>query len=781
MAAGLQLGGQTEPSLRVLRQCRVVLVDQLEEHIGSLLEQLLLRDVFTRDDREEVLCEGGPRAQVRKTLDIVDCKGEEAAAEFRLLCSRLKEPGPVKQQQPDNYSKLIQRHKQTLKRRSEYMLYYNTRHGEKILFSEHYINLLLMKGHRSLELKKHEIVAFGQQRISLQCHAFEQKVIKSTDLFSDTAGSRPAKKILVTGVAGIGKTVLVQKILSDFGNNQAHLGFDFVIHLTFRDLNLIKQPISLRELLLQKNGHLAKEMDTILSNEDKLLIVLDGFDEFRHYRECEVEEFVTEPDEKEEVVKVLSSLMQSELLPEASVLLTSRPTAISHIPIGCIDYFVLLTGFSMAEIEDFFLRYFEEQTLALKMFNFVKANNPLLTLCYIPAFCYIVCTVLNDSDGFSSGTPKTMTDVYTQYLVALLRSHSRPRLGLPHANAERSEQLSETISSLGRIAYVKLLSHETLFYGHSAEIQQLANSDLISAFLDKTLAQEPGCMEDVYSFAHFTIQEFFAALYYTLGDQLSMDVLDPSTDIGQEMSFGYLDLFKRFLSGLLAERNWNLLSRYLLLERSQKAEAYLPGLLTEIENFCENGSHILNQLHCFFEQQNDSLAKQIHAKVLRVNISNNTLCPMDYTVLKYFLNLMDGEISELDLTATNITSESLRDLKPYLLRCENLWIGENNLDTEAVHVLAEILQSTSKLLILGIGWTHITDDKMLILTQAMKTNQTMTEIWMEGNQVTYQGLSPFTDPNSFTSLDKVVAIWNNISQEETDTLNSTFGDSRGSH
>uniref|UniRef100_A0A3B3QNR8 CARD domain-containing protein n=1 Tax=Paramormyrops kingsleyae TaxID=1676925 RepID=A0A3B3QNR8_9TELE len=94
--------GNTEPNLRVLRQCRVVLVDQLEEHIGSLLEQLLLRDVFTRDDREEVLCEGGPRAQVRKTLDIVDCKGEEAAAEFRLLCSRLTEPGPMKQQQPDS-------------------------------------------------------------------------------------------------------------------------------------------------------------------------------------------------------------------------------------------------------------------------------------------------------------------------------------------------------------------------------------------------------------------------------------------------------------------------------------------------------------------------------------------------------------------------------------------------------------------------------------------------------------------------------------------------------
>ncbi len=68
--------------LTAIRVLRVSLVDELEEWIDSLLEILVGREVFTRDDREEVLCQLGPRARVRKVLDILECKGEEAAKVF---------------------------------------------------------------------------------------------------------------------------------------------------------------------------------------------------------------------------------------------------------------------------------------------------------------------------------------------------------------------------------------------------------------------------------------------------------------------------------------------------------------------------------------------------------------------------------------------------------------------------------------------------------------------------------------------------------------------------
>lgn len=66
-------------SLAAVRTLRPSLVDELEGRIDCLLDVLLERQLLNRDDREEVLGVPGPRARVRKLLDIVECKGEEAA------------------------------------------------------------------------------------------------------------------------------------------------------------------------------------------------------------------------------------------------------------------------------------------------------------------------------------------------------------------------------------------------------------------------------------------------------------------------------------------------------------------------------------------------------------------------------------------------------------------------------------------------------------------------------------------------------------------------------
>lgn len=554
------------------------------------------------------------------------------------------------------------------------MLFYNTRHGEKIPFSEHYVNLLLVDGHQGLEMKRHEVLSFGQKRLSLQQKLAVHRKITPAELFSSE--NRPVKKVLVTGVAGIGKTILVQKMMFDFGINQNNLAFDFIIHLTFRDLNLIDKPTNLREMVLRKNRHLAKEIDNILANDDKLLIIIDGFDEFRHHRSCDVDVFVTEPDEDAEVVELFGSLMQGELLPNASVMLTSRPAAINHIPVGCIDRFVLITGFSLAEVQDFFLRYFKDSDLADQMFAVVAANELMLTLCYIPAFCYIVCCILKESKDLCGESPKTMTDIYVQYLVALLRSHTQARAEtvLQEQRAGAVQQLSDVVLKLGELAFKKLMDHQTLFYSSDHDVAALQGCHLVSTFLDKTVAQEPGCTEEVYSFGHLTVQEFFAAVYCAVTDHPLPDALQHFSCSAEMSNSGHLDLFYRFLSGILSERNANLLSRHVGLScHKEKVDTYHQKMIRELKMLCENGANILNHLHCLFEQQDPSLVLSIQPDTLRVNVSDEILSQMDYNAIKYFLNLTKGKISELDLTGTGLSPEALRDIQPLLLRCECLW------------------------------------------------------------------------------------------------------------
>lgn len=74
--------GTPEPCLQSLRECRISLVDKLEFHIDSLIDALIQNEVFTRDDQEEIQYEKGPRGKVRKVLDILEGKGEEAARIF---------------------------------------------------------------------------------------------------------------------------------------------------------------------------------------------------------------------------------------------------------------------------------------------------------------------------------------------------------------------------------------------------------------------------------------------------------------------------------------------------------------------------------------------------------------------------------------------------------------------------------------------------------------------------------------------------------------------------
>ncbi|CAL8327503.1 unnamed protein product [Lota lota] len=765
--------------LSAIRLKRVVLVDTLEERIDSLLDVLLSREVFNRDDREDVLCQSGPRARVRKVLDILECKGEEAARAFLCVVDQPEIQSSVVGKSKDQplsleYNKIKQKHKEVLRRRSDSMLFYNTRHGEKILFSQQYVNLLLVNGHQGLDIKRHEVLAYGRKRLSLQHKSTEHRRITPSQLFFTANGTRPVKKILVTGVAGIGKTILVQKLLLDFGKNKDHHGFDFIIHMTFRDLNLVNKPVNLRELVLRKNRHLAKELDNIMANDDKLLIIFDGFDEFRHYRRCDIDAFVCEPDEYGEVEEVFTSLMLGELLPNTSIILTSRPTAIGHIPVGCVDRFVLIAGFSLDEIQDFFCRYFQDEGLAEKLFRAVRENELMLTLCYIPAFCYIICCILKESKDLAGDNPQTMTDIYVQYLVALLRTHTQERAKASSADQGTcgGQQLSDAVLKLGRLAFLKLMDQQTLFYASDLDVAPLEGCPLASTFLDKMVAQEPGCTEDVYSFAHLTVQEFFAAVYCAMTDQPLPDVLQHDSSTGEDTVKSHLDLFSRFLSGILSERNTKLLARHVGLSCDDgKAEAYRQRMVSNLKSVCENGTHILNSLHCLFEQQNPSLGQEVQAQTLRLNVSDEALSPMDYNAIKYFLNATVGNISELDLTGTDVSYEALRDLTPHLLKCERLWVGENPLDMDAIQVIADVLQRSDCFTHLGIGWADIGDEELLVLSSAIRKKKVLKELWMEGNRVTCKGLLSLSDltPNP---LRNVVVIWNNVTDTEVRALHS---------
>ncbi|XP_075465227.1 NACHT, LRR and PYD domains-containing protein 12-like isoform X2 [Ascaphus truei] len=647
---------------------------------------------------------------------------------------------------------------------------YNSMHGEKFYFSDHFVNLLLVRGHYSLDIKKNELLTFGQQRIHLQNKKEKKFDIKVDQLFHKLSNRRAPKKILVSGVAGIGKTVFVQKILHDFSKTLAYCNFDFAINFTFRDLNLINKPTTLRQIILKKNGHLSRTLDEIFCNSEKLLIILDGFDEFKFYNELDIDQYICDPDEEAEQSQLVGSLMKGELLPESTILVTSRPTVINHIPVDCIERFVVITGFSVCEIEDYFQKFYGDHKMGSEIFEFVRDNHFLFTLCYIPTFCWIVCSVLKESSTLHRDQPKTMTDIYCRYLVVLLKFHTH-QVGCAKDGTDDFSAL-KAILGLGQLAYQSLLKHETLFYENDVKIFNELPIHIVNSFLDKTCVQELECTENVLSFTHFTIQEFLAAFYYAHEVNLSDDIMDLEVQKRFGIHSGYLDLFHRFLSGLLSVRNQSILLKHLKINESIKSESYTSWLIKSIIEHCQNGSYILNLLHCLFEQQVNCLAKRITPAILRLNISDNIFSPIDFDVLNYFLSLVDGDIAELDLTATHMNAGYLKQLQPHVLRCKQLWLGENSLDMESIKVLSSTLASPDcKILDLGLGWTNLKDEEFLELYKCLTCNHTLKELWVEGNDISYNAIEQFSDISSFNStLRHVVLLGNKLEGDDITLL-----------
>ena len=105
-----------------------------------------------------------------------------------------------------------------------------------------------------------------------------------------TNEERSPKRILVTGKAGIGKTLFCQKLVRDWADEklfQSQSHFKFVYLLTFRQLNLLENvQLSLQELLncstvLDNSSNIDDSLfEYIVNHPEELLIIIDGYDEY---------------------------------------------------------------------------------------------------------------------------------------------------------------------------------------------------------------------------------------------------------------------------------------------------------------------------------------------------------------------------------------------------------------------------------------------------------------------------------------------------------------------
>lgn len=566
-----------------------------------------------------------------------------------------------------------------------------------------YTDLLLSDSPRSAATG-HDYLQVASRRTRLYSfHAPRRMALRQ--LFCPMPGETSSpRRVMLSGAAGIGKSIQVQKILHDWALGAAFQDFLCLLDFSFRELSLLKAPLSFNDLVRNKHPHLSGVFPELLDWPGELLVILDGLDEFRHSLENQTS--CPAADRPAPIQDLVCGLLRGTLLPKASILVTSRPSA--SLPEHLFDRHVVILGFQEEQVKDYFFRFFRDPERAKAVLGYIAAHEGLVSLSFIPLYCFILCTALGDffpgAGVQEASPPSTITEVYRQYLCTILRSYQLPPQQAGGAGSALGKA-RDLVMQLGRLAYAALLRGKILFYADELRGFGFDPQNLPGTFLNRLFSKEK---DEVYYFFHLTVQEFLAALYaVAVLDQGSRELtacLDlwwggqaqeeeeegaagrlqpPSEGSGG----GLLDTTREFLGGGHQWDNLQMFSRFFMGLLTSRREGRLVGLAGDLNGEAwvpladwlgkkvqyESDRRLLSLLHCLAELRQDEVTQKVASKLDEVDLFKVTLNPADCAALAYVLGCSEPRmVRNLNLSYSNMGIGGLRRLQGLLHRCVTL-------------------------------------------------------------------------------------------------------------
>lgn len=586
------------------------------------------------------------------------------------------------------------------------------------------------------------------------------------ELFRSNVDAQNPRKILVVGRPGIGKSLLCQRLLRDWSKRELYYDitkrFKYAFLFQFRTFYAESaERISLRQLL-NRAAHLEGDLDDhvfqeLLDHPEKVLLVFDGFDEFKDHKRCtsnDASGFGNSSTEQIPASALYVKLLQGNLLPGATVLITSRPTVLGSIEISSFDRTVEIAGFTEEKVEKFVESYCkqtgQETETATRIWELIKSNLNLLSLCYIPVNCRIFCFFLKEliqmesqvssQDGIT--LPTRLTDIYQGALRLLIFKHHPEHRDKPFRGNERfSDSVEQDLTTLGVLARKGIAEGRMIF--DSEEVGDLKNCGLLNQMPDSRLS--PLEFKQCFCFIHLTLQEFLAA---------------------REIVRMEPDELNEFIVSNIEDPKWHLVIQFvagLLHGQQNKAiNSLINRLHHSLLSIQTNGKMSLLMIKCLYEYDDEITVKRAASELERnskfpgkIRLWNCQATPVDCTAIVYFLKQIKSVEYKLDLTGNFIAEGGCKELakllveggpvtlhipgpennityKGLILLTEAICTDKCNLKSlniilndslspEAFHRLSEVLKARScKLVCLRIGGVRVTDKVLCQLFESLE-------------------------------------------------------------
>uniref|UniRef100_A0A8C4RJ90 NACHT domain-containing protein n=1 Tax=Erpetoichthys calabaricus TaxID=27687 RepID=A0A8C4RJ90_ERPCA len=543
-------------------------------------------------------------------------------------------------------------------------------------FEIRYTELLVINQYRrTYSETHHELIKTGKSHAELVEDQVKEKCerVWTQQLFRKNPESETFPRIVVaSGVAGIGKTTMVQKIMFDWARGTQYQKFAFVFLFKFRELNLLdsetEPQIALTRMIVRHYKHLNDtRLKEILKKTESLLFIFDGLDEYKHKLDFTERKLCSDPDDYFPVHILVTSLVSGTLLKGCSVLITSRPTALEGLVMEKVDRFVEILGFFPDQRLMFFKKFFGDSDLGTEVFRYVEENAILYTMCFNPSYCWIICSVLKSHfmtpEEERGAAPRTITELFVMFLHNILTNHKR-----------EAENQREIMSKLGKMAYYGVANRIFVFYDKfeisSFGLHSELSSPFLSGFLKEILQRESTLEHTTYTFFHLILQEFVAACSFYFDPSAGVEELLIKLDSCKD---GRFEIFIQFLAGLARYSVFKILGGILGEFKRKTAVTILEWVRQKAEQAFQGRDkrEALRVCQWLYEIQNQKLTRDSIGKNLKLDFSNTTLSPLDCAVVGSVIHCCT-ELEQLNLASTNLTPECIKRLTPGLISISSL-------------------------------------------------------------------------------------------------------------
>ncbi|XP_051529270.1 NACHT, LRR and PYD domains-containing protein 12-like isoform X2 [Myxocyprinus asiaticus] len=532
--------------------------------------------------------------------------------------------------------------------------------------------------------------------------------------------SRTMKTILTKGIAGIGKTVTVQKFILDWASGEANKDIDFVLLFPFRDLNLLVYEKSLFDLVCNFNPEFKEATDIPEWIFDrKVLFIFDGLDEYKNPLNFQ-NTFLSNVTQKATVDILLTNLLRGKLLPSAHLWITSRPVAAGQLPneIFKQGYITQIRGFNNEQKEEYFKRRFEDPKQTQEVISHIKSHRSLWISCHIPLFCWISSVVLGDviegqNNDRIKNIPSSLTEMYIHYLLNQTRLSHRKYGGNELAFPEVLKNHKNLILKLAVLAYWQLKAQNVVFNEKDLEEYEITVDEA---------SQYPGVITCVskcefgyfqtklFSFIHLSVQEFFAALFafhkFLSEKQDSLECIKAKKGQRDLSNFfkgvinealqsksGHLDLFNCFLFGISCDSSIKILegllpqSRGSSLDGHKKVKMYIKSLKRK----GLSAERCISLVRCLVELKDMSFKKEMQE--LERSRSKEPLTLFQCMLLAYQFVCSDMNHDEFDLRKYNMTVEGFRRFSPAITCFKKALLKGSDITEEHCDIMTFCLKS----------------------------------------------------------------------------------------